>query len=635
MSASLRGLRLPCPLARLSVISTALCSISLLSTSPVAAAQSGVPVSSTQLAMALPGVVVTATRTPLRADQSVAEVTVIEREDLDRASGRTLSEVLSQQAGIQFTANGGLGKTSSVFLRGLEARHTLLLVDGVRYGSATTGEPNLDNLPLGEIERIEIVRGPLSGLYGSDAVGGVIQVFTRQPTEGTRLNGSATLGSKGYGQGNAGISFADGLWSGALQLQHTENRGFSATNERNQYGDYNPDNDGFRQNAGSLNLGLKLPEDWQLKLHLLDSKSTTALDDGPGVDAQSALHTQVAALEAGGRVTGNWRTLVRVARSEDDYNTLSTASPYYALGSIATVQQQLSWENTVPTPAGTLLVLAEHLKQKVAKPVSNYEITQRTVNSAALGLNGEAGVHTWQASLRRDSNSQYGQQTNGSVGYGLQVAADWRVTGALGTSFVAPSFNKLYWPGYNNPLLQPEEGRHAELGLRYSAGAHQVRTVVFGNRIRGYITSGANPVNLPYATSNGVSLAYDGQVGATRLGASVEHADPRNADKSSSNYGKQLIRRAKDSAKLSADWDLGRWSAGTAVQAYSERYDDTANMQRLGGFATADVHAQWQFQRDWALQARLNNLADKRYETALGYNQPGRELYVTLRYSPR
>ncbi|MEY8876710.1 MAG: TonB-dependent receptor [Leptothrix sp. (in: b-proteobacteria)] len=634
MSISFQGSHLPCPSVRLSVISAVLCSISLLSVSSVAAAQSGAAAPDTQLAMALPGVVITATRTPLRVDQSVAEVTVIERADLERATGRTISEILSQHAGIQFTANGGLGKTSSIFLRGLEARHTLLLVDGVRYGSATVGEPNLDNLPLGEIERIEIVRGPLSGLYGSDAVGGVIQVFTRQPTEGTRLNGSATLGSKGYGQGNAGISFADGLWSGALQLQHTENRGFSVTNERVQFGNFNPDDDGFRQNAGSLNLGLKLPEDWQLKLHLLDSKSTTALDDGLGADAKAALHTQVAALEASGRVTGNWRTLVRVARSEDDYNTLSTAS-FYDLGTIATVQQQLSWENTVPTPVGMLLVLGEHLKQKVAKPVSNYEITQRTVNSAALGLNGEAGVHTWQASLRRDSNSQYGQQTNGSLGYGLQVAPDWRLTAAAGTSFTAPSFNQLYWPQFSNPLLQPEEGRHAELGLRYSAGVHQVRMAVFGNRIRGYITSGANPTNLPYATSNGVSLAYDGQVGAAKLGASVEHVDPRNADKSSANYGKQLIRRAKDSAKLSADWDLGRWSAGTAVQAYSERYDDTANALRLGGFATADVHAQWQFERDWALQARLNNLADKRYETALGYNQPGRELYVTLRYSPR
>ncbi|MEY4754904.1 MAG: hypothetical protein RJA44_2579 [Pseudomonadota bacterium] len=601
------------------------------STLPALAQNAGV----TQLALAsaLPGVVVTATRTPVQADRSVAEVTVIDREELDRASGLTLTQLLAQQPGVQYTANGGLGKNSSIHLRGLEFRHTLLLVDGVRYGSATNGTPNLDNLPLGDIERIEIVRGPLSSLYGSDAVGGVVQVFTRRATEGQRPNVAVTAGSHGYLQGGFGLSFADGPWDGSVQLQHTETRGFSATNVRS--GNYNPDNDSFRQNAGNLSLGLKLSRDWEARVNLLESNGITDVDDGPGVDAKVAVQTRVAGFQVGGKVQGSWRTLIRVAHSTDVYDVLSTASAFQPLGAISTDQQQLSWENTVATPAGTLLLLGEHLKQNVSKPTTQYEVAERTVNSMAIGLNGQAGAHTWQASLRQDHNSQYDTQRTGSLGYGLQLAQGWRLTAAAGTSFVAPSFNDLYWPSFSNPLLQPEEGRHAELGLRHSAGAAQTSLSVFGNRIRGYITQGANPVNLPYATSHGASLSYENRIGALRVNTALEHVNPRNDEQGNTNYGKLLPRRAENSAKLGADWERGAWIFGSDLQAYSHRFDNPTNTIRLAGFATLDLRTQWQFQPDWALQFRVNNLADKPRETAYGYHQPGRELYLTLRYTPR
>ena len=178
MTSEFRAASLPSLSVRPVALAAALCAFSLL---PTAASAQSSAASTTAAAASLPSVVITATRTPVRADQTVADVTVLTRDDLERASGRTLSEVLSQQGGIQLSSNGGLGKTSSVFIRGLEARHVLLLVDGVRYGSATTGMPELDNLPLGDIDRIEIVRGPLSSLYGSDAVGGVVQVLPAAP----------------------------------------------------------------------------------------------------------------------------------------------------------------------------------------------------------------------------------------------------------------------------------------------------------------------------------------------------------------------------------------------------------------------------------------------------------------------
>ena len=632
MNHPVRGRLLPCLSVRPTVLAALACVSSLAAAQSV---QTGA--TTTAAAAALPTVVVTATRTPVRADQTVADVTVLQAEDLAPYVGRTLTEVLAHQPGIQFTANGGLGKTSSIFIRGLEARHVLLLVDGVRYGSATTGMPELDNLPIGDIERIEIVRGPLSSLYGSDAVGGVVQVFTRRPVPGAgvRLNGQATVGSHRYGQLGGGLSVDDGVFSAAVQVIRTDNGGFSSTNERVQFGSFNPDTDAFRQSAGSVNLGLKLPQGWTLGAHLLQSDGVSGYDDGPGADARAGLRTQVMSVDATGRVVDGWTTQLRVARSANDYETQASASPYATLGTIATVQQQVSWDNTVALPVGSLLVVLEHLKQKVTKPGGNYDVTSRTINSAALGYHAVIGAHTVQASVRRDQNSQFGNPTTGSLGYGLKLAEGLRATAQVGTSFVSPSFNQLYWPSYGNPRLDPEKGRHAELGLRYSVGEHQFGAVLFANRVRGYITQGANPVNLPYAQSHGVTLSYDGQLGPVKLAAAVDHLDPKNDTDGSANQGKLLPRRARNDAKLSADVELGAWSVGAGLQAYSHRFDDTANTQRLAGYATLDLHAQWQLDRDWVLGARLNNVADRRYETALGYNQPDRALFVTLRYTPR
>ena len=581
----------------------------------------------------LPAVQVTATRTPTRIDEAISEVTVIERAQIERATGRTLAELLAQQPGVQFTANGGPGTASSVYLRGLEARHTLLLIDGVRYGSATLGTPAWDNLPLDAIERIEIVRGPLSSLYGSDAVGGVIQIFTRRSAPGLHANGNLTLGSKASRQVGAGLSFGQGAIDGALQLQHTRTRGFSATNANEPFGSFNPDDDGFRQNSLTGQLGISFGAGWRADARVLSSHGETQYDDGPGADSRAALRSEVLALELGGPVTTAWRSKLRVSRSTDAYETLASASAFTDLGSTATVQQQIAWENSVITPVGTALLIAEHVRQKVSRAVTPYDVSDRTINSLGLGLDGRAGRHTWQASLRHDRNSQFGAQTTGALGYGFDITPTWRAAASYGTSFVAPSFNQLYYPAFGNPDLLPEEGKQAEISLRWAADGHELRGAYFDNRIRGYISSGPAPVNVPKTQIDGVSLSYQAKQGAWTGAASVEHVNPRNATEGSANLDKQLPRRAKDSLKLAADLDLGAWQLGGVANAFGHRFDDSANARRLAGYATLDLHADWRFAPSWALGLRLNNLANRQYETVYGYNQPGREVYATLRYS--
>jgi vitamin B12 transporter len=579
-------------------------------------------------------VVVTATRTPQRVDQSLAQVTVIDRARIEAAAGRTLAELLSLESGVQTWSNGGLGKAASVSLRGLESRHTLLLIDGVRHGSATLGLPSWDNIPLDSIERIEVVRGPMSGLYGSDAAGGVVQIFTRGGQNGFNPDATATLGSRSYGEVAAGARFGAGAFDGSLRLQHRRNDGFSVTNPQVPFGNHNADDDGFKQTSVNGRLGVRLG-DWRVEATLLKAQGTSHLDDGPGVDARAALRTEVLSAQVSGPVAGPWRTSLTLARSRDDLDTLASASAFAALGNIGTTQQQITWLNQINTPLGTALVLVERVKQDVEKPGAPYAVGERTLNGVALGLNGEAAGHGWQANVRHDRNSQFGSQTTGSLGYGYTLLQGLRATASVGSSFVAPSFNQLYFPNFGNAKLLPEEGRQRELGLVWRSGPVTSRVVAFENRIRGYISSGRLPANIPRVKVDGVSASLDAVLGAWTLSGSVDKLKPINATEGTANFGRILPLRVQDSGRLAVDWRGDDFKLGGTLQGVGERYENVNNSIRLGGYATLDLRAEWALARDWALAAKLNNALGKRYETVLGYNQPGREAYLTLRWVPR
>lgn len=601
----------------------------------LAAVSAVAQVAATPSAAATEQIVITATRTPQKVSDVVAEVTVIDRAMLDRSEGRSLVEVLSQAPGLQFANNGGFGKPSSLFVRGLEARHLLLLVDGVRVGSATVGTPSLDNLPLDVIDRIEIVRGPMTSLYGSSAMGGVIQVFTRRGSPGVHGNARLSAGSRSYGLASAGVSVGEGGFDLAAQVQHQRTRGFSAANPKAQFGSYNPDDDGFRQNAGSVRAGYTFAPGWRIEGLALESRGRTQYDDGPDADARAALRNSLQSLQVAGTVLEGWRTQLSFGRSLDRYDTQASASPFTTLGPLDTVQRQLTWENRVGLPVGEALVLLERLEQDVSRTGDPFEVSDRHIDALALGYSATIGQADLQASLRRDRSSQFGGKTTGAIAAAWRFSEAWRAGGSYGTSFTAPSFNQLYYPGFGNPDLLPEEGRHAELFGQWVGLSQNVRLTAYRHRYDGFISSGPRPDNIPKVSIDGATLAWEGRFDALMLTASVDHVDPVNDTAGSSANGKLLPRRAKQAAKASADYSLGAWQLGASVQAYSHRFDDTANSLRVGGFGVLDLRADWVFARDWTLGLRLNNASGKTYETVYGYNQPGREGFVTLRWAMR
>lgn len=232
--------------------------------------------------------------------------------------------------------------------------------------------------------------------------------------------------------------------------------------------------------------------------------------------------------------------------------------------------------------------------------------------------------------MRRDNNSQFGSNTTGLVGYGFSLTPQWRVNASYGTSFVAPSFNQLYFPGFGNITLQPEKGRNSDFGVAWPDDGHSVKFVKYDNRIRGFITSTTLPVNIPQARIDGVTLSYDGTFDGLALSVSADALNPRNE-----LTGKRLPRRSSRQLRASADYTAGAWTFGGAVLRAGESFNDVNNTQKLEGYTVGDVYADYRFSKDWNVQAKINNVTAKVYETILGYNQPGRGVFVTLRWQPK
>jgi vitamin B12 transporter len=569
--------------------------------------------------------VVTATRTESRADAVLSDVTVITREEIEKGTGRTVAELLSRVAGVQMTGNGGLGKNSGVFIRGTGSTHVLLLVDGVRVGSATSGQANFDNIPIESIERIEVLKGPASALYGSDAVGGVIQIFTRQGREGFFPYASATVGSAGRNELSTGLSGGSKEVSYNLGVQSLRERGFSATNPAVGSG-HNRDLDGFSQDSLTASTSWRIAPGWKLGANLLYADGVNHYDGGASTfDVRADVQTQSYGLNLEGQLLRNWKSRLSYGGSDDkstSYTSTSTAR-------FDTHQDQWTWLNEVGTPLGLFLAGLERLEQRVSGTTA-YPVKERSTNSVFVGINGDAAAHSWQLNVRRDDNSQFGGATTGFAGYGYKLTRELRAHASYGTSFKAPSFNNLYFPNSGNATTQPEEGRNREVGLAYTQGSQEYKLVHFDNRIQGFITLVPVVASIPRARIEGWTLSYTGQFDALGLRAALDLLEARDEA-----TGRMLQRRADEQLTLGADYRSGAWKYGTTFLAASERYDNVANTTYLGGFGTLDAHVDYALTKDWSLQARVNNLGDKVYQTVNGYNQQGRAAYLTVRWAPR
>lgn len=572
-------------------------------------------------------VVVTATRQATKISDTLADVTVIDREEIEKASGSSTLDLIARQPGIQISNNGGAGKTSSIFIRGAEARHTLLLIDGIPVGSATTGTPSLGDIPLSQIDRIEIVRGPTSAVYGSDAIGGVIQIFTRRGEGPLRGDAFAGYGSQNTQEYAAGLSGGNELVSGSFRMAHQSTNGFNVAADPARYNTANgslpnPDKDGYRQTSFTGNFAIRPAKGHELGVTAYSVSGKNFYDGGGAtVSAYADVNNTVYSAYSRNQWHDNWTSTLRYGRTEDSSTNFAPTQSLFE-----TVQNQWVFENQIRLPYGNLLLGYEYLTQEVNSSTA-YTVSGRHVSSPFVGYNVKFGKHNMQLAARHDDNSQFGAKATGNFAYGYQLTNNIATHAAIGTAFKAPTFNQLYFPGFGNANLKPEEALNKEIGVTWKMTGHRISLVYFDNKITDLI-GGFPVVNINKATITGTTLSYTGTWGPITLNAGIDIMEPRDA-----STGNKLPRRADQQGNLSINYSASRYNFGTEIQAVGQRFDNAANTRNLPGYGLINLYAQYQLTSALRLEARINNLLDKDYETAWAYAQPGMNAFVGIRYN--
>lgn len=583
---------------------------------------------------------VTSNRIPQQARDVLADNIVITSEEIAASGHKNLDELLQQKRSIEISRNGGPGTNASLFLRGASNAQNVVLIDGVRVSSSSVGGATWSALPLSQIDHIEIVYGPRSAIYGADAIGGVVQIFTKQGEGPPHFNADLGAGSYGTRTLEGGLSGATGGEHSvryAFNVGRERSRGFSATTPDNQFA-YNPDRDGYVRESASGQLGMDLARGHEIGLRFLQSRLDAQFDQGDtGHDDRTITDIGAYSVYSRNRLLPNWTSLIQLSRGVDKSRTPSGFGD--AIGN--TRQDALTWQNDITLGADLLQLLLERRVEHV--DTSDQGVSgARATNSLAAVYQLKRGAHLASASVRNDDSTQYGSKTTGSLAYGYRLTEALRLNGSVGTSFRAPSYNELYYPKYGVPTNRPESGKNAEAGIYYEKGSDQFSAVYYRNRVTDLlvyalpcpVSPAAYPFGCAYnvneALLTGITLGASTRMGAFTLRGSLDFQNPRDE-----TTDKLLARRARRHGLVALDYRAGPLLAGVETQFSGKRFDDTANTAELGGYALLNLYANYTLNRDWSAYARWNNVLDKDYRLANGYATPGSNLFVGVRYGFR
>ena len=574
--------------------------------------------------------VITPTRTARTVDASLAAVTVIDRAQIERQQPRSLQELLTGMPGVSLSNSGGVGQLTTLSLRGTEPDHLLVLVDGVKVGSATTGMTAFQDLPVEQIERIEIVRGPRSSLYGSEAIGGVVQIFTRKGRGPIKPTVALGAGSQGGYQASAGVSGgSDASWF-SLNANGFGNSGDNACYSSQGCFTVEPDKDGYHNESAALRAGHRFANGAELDGHWLQAVGENEYD---GFYNRSEVVEQVVGGSLRFAPLEPWLVTLRAGRSRDESDNYSGQTFQTRFD---TLRDSGSWQNDLTLHPGQLLTLGVDWQQDRIDSTTLYDQTSRRNEGLFGQYQGRWGAHDLQLSLRRDDNEQYGHHDTATAAWGYGFANGVRLFASHGTAFKAANFNDLYYPGYSNPDLKPEESASSEIGLGSQPSWGRWSLNLFDTQIDELILFDFNqsrPVNIEEARIRGVEATLGGELADWELNSTLTLQQPENRT-SGANEGNILPRRARQMVRLDADRALGAYRFVVTLNGAGRRYDNASNSRELGGYGTVDLRAEWLFAKAWRLQGRIANLLAHDYETAKFYNQPGQTWFLTLRYQP-
>ncbi|MBV8503635.1 MAG: TonB-dependent receptor [Paucibacter sp.] len=604
------------------------------------------PLSSFAQINRLDQVIVTANRAPERLGDVLADVTVFDRAQIERQFTGSIADLLVANGCAELSQTGGPTATTSLFLRGADSRHTVVLVDGVRVDSQASNGASWQAMPLAQIERVEVLKGPASAVYGSDAVGGVVQIFTRKA-------GAKPIVELGMAAGNLGSFKADGLISGgdaafdyALSASGEHSKGFNATTPANIYS-YIPDRDGWRTGNASLRVGGQLAPGHRLEFVGLTSHANTQYDASaytPQADDHAIQDNRVARLAWSANWSPALHTELSVGQSSDRYATESFNNPYpYPYLAETRLRNVALLGNWRVDGANQLNFQLERREDRLENTDLPGGQDNRANNAAALGWLFKQGAFDLQAHGRHDSDSQYGGVNTGTLATGYSLADGWRAYASVGNAFRAPTLyqrGSTYGPDLSKPgvaALEPERGHNKEIGLRWDGDTAGFAATVYRNDVSDLIAFGAagtckSPygcyVNVDRARLEGLSLDGNAQLGGLNLSGSLNLQNPANLATDS-----RLARRARQYGHLRVDTVLAGWTLGANAQFNGQRFDDAGNTRSLGGYTLLNIDAAYALSAEWKLQLKLDNAFDKDHTLAYGYATTPRLYYVGLRYA--
>ncbi|MEE9445614.1 MAG: TonB-dependent receptor, partial [Cocleimonas sp.] len=553
--------------------------------------------------------------------------------------------------GISIKNDGGIGKGTSVSIRGTNTGHLLVLVDGVKIGSATLGQVSFQHLPISEVERIEIVRGPRSSLYGSEAIGGVIQIFTSKRKQ-RKVTPEFSLGygshntldmSFGVGGGNENNWFQIGaakLKTNGINARDSYTAfpapNFTATEIKES------DEDGYQRNSLSLNLGHKFSNGAKAELNIMDASGDTEYDGG--TVNESDFHQQAISATLSAQVNNSLKLTGVIGTSLDDIDSFKDGTEK---SNFTTKSKSASLIANITINPKNSIQLGTDLQKDNVSGSNKYSKTSRNNKAIFTSLQSTFGMHDVEASVRLDDNQQFGKHTTGGIGIGHNFSNGIRLTTSYGTAFKAPSFNDLYYPISGNANLKPEKSKNIEVGFSKPTKHGLLSANLYQNEISDLIAwapdSKGNwkPANVDSVKIQGLELGHKLSLAGWEINPNISYLRPKVDE--GANKKQVLIYRPQKLLSLDIDRQFNALKFGATLQAESKRYIDYSMLvkgkatarNKLAGYATLDLRTEYALMKEVSLGFKLKNVLGKSYKTNKGYNQEGINGMLTVKYTPK
>lgn len=599
-------------------------------------------------ALKLPDVLISANRQVEARNDSSAANTVFTREDIDRLQPSSVTDLLSRVPGVQVTQAGGRGSLASVYIRGTSSAQSLVLVDGQRIGSSTSGDSNLQHLNIEQIERVEVLRGSRSVIYGSDAIGGVIQIFTRRSAEsGLQPRMHVGFGSHQTWERSLGLSGGDEKTRFNLGASLDDTAGINRTRESYPS---DGDHDAYRNQSLSLSLSHAFNDDIEAGFNVLDNRGKSEFDNPFGrfdmdtfesVEQKPYSDFTVSSVSSyvDARLNDVWKSRVELGHSENRERTRDKLSDEDT--TFNTYRDSVNWQNDLTLNDQNSLMLGGDWYEDRVNSTTPFDEDSRWNRAAFIQHRFEAQHFSTELGLRHDDNQQFGSQNTWSGTLTVPVNVDNDLLLTYSEGFRAPTFNDLYYPDFSNPDLKPETSKSYELQWRSQlTETSRLEASLYRTDLTDAIIFGSNsrPENIASARINGFEAALKQELFGWQSNLGVSLIDPRDRDS-----GHTLARRARRTMNLDLDRQFDRLGLGATWQMVSSSYDDKDNLQRLGGYGLLGLRSSWELNRETRLEMKLDNLLDKDYTRALyshdgnqyGYRQEGRALMFGVTWTPQ